>query len=224
MSRINNILKDMRKAGKVQDMKAKGDAGEKAVLAITLDRMDVTGGVVYHSFQYPYQKNREGFTYLGNVKYENGKFVDYTETKNNRELTDEIDVLYISKYRIFPIEVKSYHAKLEVYDHWMKKQGTMVDKSPIAQAEKHARHLYHVLYDVLPDGNPDYIKPIVCFVDRCKLVDDRSDEQISYIPCCILNNLKATLINSDRPLDYALDINMITNKLKEVKTDGREFR
>ena len=224
MKNINNILKDMRESGKVMDMKGKGDAGEQAVLQLAIQRMKRTGGFVYHYFRYPYQSNRQGVTYLGNIKYENGEFVEYTDAKNGRTLEDEIDVLYVSPYRIFPIEVKAYHANLEAYDYWMKKQGTMVDKSPISQAEKHARHLYHVLYDVLPDGNPEYIKPIVCFVDRCKLMDNRSEEQIDYIPCCILNNFNVTVIKNNTPLDYNLDIDAVQRKLKEVMSDGTEFR
>lgn len=224
MKNINNILKDMRKAGKLMDMKGKGNAGEEAVLQLTLQRLYNTGGIVYHSFKYPYQTNRKGITYLGNVKYENGEYVEYTDAKNGRTLEDEIDVLYISPYRIFPVEVKSYHANLEVFDYWMKKQGVMVDKSPVSQAEKHARHLYHALYDVLPDGDPHYIVPIVCFVDRCKLVDNRSEEQIGYLPCCILNNYNITVARNNTQLDYNLDVEMIANKLKEISTGGTEFR
>jgi hypothetical protein len=220
---INSILKEMRSKGRVQDMKGKGDAGEEAALQIILQKLSHTGGTVYHSFKYPYQSNREGITYLGNIKYENGGYVEYTDAKDGRTLIDEIDILYISPYRIFPIEVKSYHAKLSVFDFWMKKQGVMVDKSPITQAEKHARHLYHAIHDVLPDGSPDYIVPIVCFVDRCKLDDSRSEEQIDYIPCCILNNLKATVSKNNTPLDFNLDIQMIRNKLKEVEIDGQEY-
>lgn len=221
---IDTILKNMRSKGRIQDMKGKGDAGEEAVLQIVLDRLSHTGGTVYHSFRYPYQQNREGITYLGNIKFENGEFVEYTDAKNGRILEDEIDVLYVSPYRIIPIEVKAYHANIEVYDDWVKKQGTMVDKSPVTQAEKHARHLYHALYDVIPDGDPAYIKPVVCFVDRCKLVDNRSDERAQYIPCCILNTLKQTIVKNNTPLEYNLDIPMVVGKLEEVKTDGREFR
>ena len=220
MSDINKILLGMRKAGKIQDWKAKGTAGEEAALAVVLDRYKRTGGLVYHSFKYPYQSNREGTTYTGNIKYEDGQYVEYTDSS----LDDEIDILYISPYRVFPIEVKAYHAKIEVTDEWVKKQGTLVDKSPVAQCEKHARHLYHAISDVLPDGRPEYIKPITCFVDRCTLVDKRSASQISYIPCCILNSLKATIVESNIPLRYNLDIEAIKQKLNEVKTSvEKEF-
>ena len=118
---------------------------------------------------------------MGNIKLEDGKYVEYTDAKNGRILEDEIDILYITPYRIIPIEVKAYHANLKVYDNWMDKQGTPVDKYPITQAEKHARHLYHALVDVIPDGRPEYIRPIVCFVDRCKL-DDRRERILNTYP------------------------------------------
>lgn len=220
---INSILKTMRAEGKLQNMKGKGDAGEDAVLQLILERHRHTGGLVFQSFKYPYQQNRQGKTYLGNIKLEDGKYVEYTDAKNGRILEDEIDILYITPYRIIPIEVKAYHANLKVYDNWMDKQGTPVDKSPITQAEKHARHLYHALVDVIPDGRPEYIRPIVCFVDRCKLDDRR--ENIQYLPCCILNNLKKTVIGVNSPLRYNLDIEHIHRKLKEIQTDvRREFR
>lgn len=220
---INSVLSSMRESGRLKDMKGKGDAGEQAVLQIALDRLKHTGGFVYWSFRYPYQANREGRTYLGNIKLEDGKYVEYTDTKNGRRLEDEIDILYVSPYRIFPIEVKAYHAAITVDDTWVKKQGTPVDKSPVAQAEKHARHLYHALYDVIPDGNPKYIKPLVCFVDRCKLIDNRAEENIEYLPCCVLNNLKSIIIKLNEPLDYNLDMEMVHNKLEEVKAGGREY-
>lgn len=221
-SSINNILRSMRKEGKLQNMKGKGDAGEEAALQIVLERQRHTGGLVYQSFQYPYQKSRQGVTYLGNIKLEDGQFVEYTESVSGRIFEDEIDILYVSPYRIIPIEVKSYHATLTVYNDWMDKQGVAVEKSPIAQAEKHARHLYHAIKEVLPDGRPEYIKPLVCFVDRCSLTDSRESASILYLPCCILNTLKQTIINCNSPLAYNLDMESIKNKLKEVCTNVKQ--
>ena len=74
MPSVNDVLSSMRKAGKVQDMKEKGDLGEEAVLAICLDRKKAVGkGLLYQSFMYPYQSDRSGRVYTGNVKYENGE-------------------------------------------------------------------------------------------------------------------------------------------------------
>lgn len=216
---IDNILKNMRMQSKLQNMKGKGDAGEEAVLQIMLQRLQHTGGLLYRSFRYPYQQNRQNVTYVGNIMLEEGKFVAYNDARNGRILEDEIDILYVTPLRIFPIEVKSYHAKLEVYNDWMKKQGEEVDKSPIAQAEKHARHLYHALHDVLPDGRPEYIQPIVCFVDRCTLVDSRNQGSKVYLPCCILNNLKSTIIHCNTPLRYSISVPDVKKKLDSIKTD-----
>ena len=90
---INSILKTMRAEGKLQNMKGKGDAGEDAVLQLILERHRHTGGLVFQSFKYPYQQNRQGKTYLGNIKLEDGKYVEYTDAKNGRILEDEIDIL-----------------------------------------------------------------------------------------------------------------------------------
>ena len=215
MAGINDVLKNMRAAGKVSNMKEKGDLGEEAVLAVCYDRKEKAGnGLLYQSFMYPYQSNRSGVCYTGNIKYENKQFIEYTDTS----LNDEIDVLYITPYRVFAIEVKSYGAKtLDVYEHWFNRSSTPVDKSPIMQAEKHARHLYHAIYDVLPDGNPNYIQPIVCFVDKCKVRDDRSKHFIDYVPVCILNNLLKTINGYNTPLEYNLDLEQIEAKLNSVK-------
>lgn len=221
MASINDVLSNMRKAGKVQDHRSKGDLGEDSVLMVCYERKQAAGiGLLYQSYKYPYQSNRSGVVYTGNVKYENGQFVEYTKDT----LDDEIDVLYITPYRIFPIEVKSYHARfLDVYEHWFNKNSQPVDKSPIMQAEKHARHLYHAIYDVLPDGDPSYIQPIVCFVDRCRVRDDRSDHFRNYVPVCILNNLMRTLNAYNKPLMYNLDLNMIEMKLNDVKTSIKKI-
>lgn len=217
MTSINSILSNMRKAGKVSEWKDKGNAGEEAVLQLCLELQRKIGGMVYHSYQYPYQTDTSGRVYTGNIKLENGKYVEYSDAK--RSLVDEIDVLYVTDYRIFVIEVKAYHAKIDVYDHWVKKNGTEVDKSPILQTEKHCRHLYHALSCVLPDGNPTYIVPLCCFVDRCTVRDTRSPEFERYIELCVLNNLKSTIMSLNTPLEYNLDLEEIKRKLNEKKLD-----
>lgn len=215
MPNINDVLSSMRKAGKVQDMKEKGNLGEDAVLSILYERKQQTGnGLLYQSFMYPYQTDRSGKCFTGNIKYEDKEFLEYT----SESINDEIDVLYVTPYRIFPIEVKSYKARrLDCYDHWFNRESTPVDKSPICQAEKHARHLYHAIYDVLPDGDPHYIVPMVCFVDKCKVRDDRSPHFQEYIPVCILNNLLKTVNTYNTPLEYNISIEQLERKLNEVK-------
>ena len=215
MASINDTLAKMRDSGRIMDVRAKGDLGEDAVLAICADRKNTVGnGILYQSYMYPYQTNRSGVCYTGNIKYIDHKFEEFT----NDSINDEIDVLYITAYRVFPIEVKSYHARtIEVYKHWSGKDSKPFEKSPIAQAEKHARHLYHLLYDVLPDGNPEYIKPMVVFVDRCELRDDREQVDYDYVPACVLNTFLNTLNHYNTPLKYNLDLRAIENKLQKSK-------
>lgn len=215
MADINKVLEKMRAAGKFQDMKGKGSAGEDAVLQICYDRKVQKGkGLLYQSYMYPYQTNRVGVCYTGNVMYENEVFVDYSSDSIN----DEIDVLYITPYRVFVIEVKSYHVReLYIYDHWFNRGNTPVEKSPVAQAEKHARHFYHAVNSVIPNGDTKYIIPMVCFVDRCTVVDDRSDEMREYIPVCTLNNLRAAINKYDKPAEYDIDLLAMEEKLNKVK-------
>lgn len=228
MSRIDDILASMRQAGKVMNVKAKGDLGEDAVLDLCLAIKRSCNGILVQSFAYPYASNAQGKNYTGNIKLEDGKYVEYTDMKG---LTDEIDILLVTPFRIFPIEVKSYKANIRVYDHWMdrdnngpsKPRGMQpVDKSPLAQAEKHARHLYHQIYEVLPDGQPAYIVPIVCFVDKCTVNDDRSDATQRYLPVSILNTLRQTIYQYNTPLRYGLDLDAVRRRLNAIKTETRK--
>lgn len=219
-SKIDSILFNMRKQGKLQDMKGKGDAGEDAVLNLCIDKQRKIGGLLYQSFTYPYQSNRDGKIYLGNIKLENDKLVEYTDV--GRTLSDEIDILYVTDYRVFVVEVKSYHAKIRVYNDWVDKNGQKVDKSPLAQSEKHARHLYHAIRDVLPDAKSSYVVPMCCFVDRCTLVDERSDDMKFYLPISILNTFNKKLNDFNTPLQYNLDLVAIKRKLDSIKTGVRK--
>ena len=219
MDLVNKRLAAMRAAGKVQDIKAKGTAGEDAALDIVHAYRSKRGGILKRGFMYPYASNRQNQVYLGNIFWdeEKQKFYDVT-----RQLEDEIDILYISHYRIFAIEVKAYHDHTIVVDKaWMTRKGKRVDKSPFAQAEKHARHLYHQLYDVIPDGDPAYILPIVCFVDESTIDDQRPTEMQHYLPATVLNTLKQTMLNHDMPVDqthfYTLDLDMIEQKLRLIE-------
>lgn len=213
---INQHLARMRAAGKVMDIKRKGAEGEAAVMDVVHNYRARTGGLLKQGFTYPYASNRQSKTYLGNIFWdaESHSYKDVT-----KQLNDEIDVLYISPYRIFPIEVKAYHEmNMELTDQWMLRKGKPVDKSPLAQAEKHARHLYHQLYDVIPDGDPAYIVPIVCFVDRCNVTDNRSEKMQQYIKVVSLDSLVKTLrMCNTCHKDALLDLSMIEKKLHAIE-------
>jgi len=205
----------MRAAGKLKDNKAKGAAGEAAALDVVHEYRSLRGGILKSGFMYPYASNRQNQVYLGNIFYdeEKGSYYDMT-----RQLNDEIDILYISHYRIFPIEVKAYtDSSIVLTDQWMMRRKKPVEKSPLAQAEKHARHLYHQLYDVIPEGDPSYIKPLVCFVASATVDDQRSNIMQFYLPATILNTLQRTLSDFDTPGKYTLDLAMIEKKLKSIE-------
>jgi hypothetical protein len=222
MADINRMLANMRKSGRLMDMKGKGDGGELAALNVLLDIQRRIGGQVYLSYMYPYQKNRSGKTYLSNIKLEDGRYVAYTEALGNRQYNDEVDLLYITPYRIFAIESQSCHATMELSDTWMLKNKEPVDQSPVTQAEKHARHLYHAIYEYLPDGNPRYIIPITCFAGRCKIVDNRRAGLRDKLPVCVLNNLRKVISDYNTPLEYNLDTEAIRERLRKIKVNVKK--
>lgn len=215
---VNSYLDQMRQASKRASYKEKGTEGENAVRAVLLSLQDTSNIIFYSSFEYPYSSDRNGKNYTGNIFFSEGK---YTEITDKKGLHDEIDLLYITPYRIFAIEVKSYHArKLRAYDHWMDREGVPMEKSPIAQAEKHARMLYHAIYEYIPNGDPKYIVPLCVFVDRCTFIDDRSPAMKEYIPCTILNNLKKTIVSLNKPLEYQIDLDSLHQRLENIKRSG----
>lgn len=213
---INKHLATMRAAGKLMDIKQKGAMGEAAAFDVLHGYRAKNGGILKQGFMYPYASNRQNTVYLGNIflDSDSGRYTDIT-----RLLTDEIDILYISSRRIIPIEVKSYHdSNITLTDAWMERGGKPVEKSPMAQAEKHARHLYHQIFDVLPDGDSRYIRPVVCLVDRCSVRDMRSDAMRQYLPVVSLNALYKTVRELDTPLAYTIDTAMLERKLNEIET------
>lgn len=205
---VDAILSKMNKHR--ADAKAKGTFGEKAAIEVLRSLQAVIGGVIFHSYDYEYSHKRDGSNYAGNIKYENGQFVEIA----GKEYThDEIDILYITDYRIFVVEVKARANRWTLYDHWAKQQGTMVDKSPVLQCEKHARHFYHKVYEYLPEGDPRYIIPLVVFVDKSKIKDDRSQNSKQYVLVTILNALKKTVAKNNVPLAYKIDKDKLVDYL-----------
>lgn len=209
-NQMNNILKGMR----TTDMKQKGTKGEEAVFKLCEQLYQRHGGILYHSYSYKVDKKLPG-----NIKKnEDGSL----RLENLGDLT-EIDVLYVSPYRVFPIEVKSYSAKqITLKDDCI--EGTRsTGKSPVHQNEMHCRHLYSHIFRALPDGKTDYIVPIVVFVDRCKLVDKRSAWQKEYIYKAILNNLKSTLVSYNVPGKYSINLKLMEDCLKEAELNHEKF-
>ena len=202
---INDILSDMHS----QDTIAKGTVGEKAVAKICEEFYQQYGGILYHSYEYYVDPDLPG-----NIKRsEDGKL--YLE---NLGSTTEIDVLLVTPYRVFPIEVKSYKAKEIILKDDSIEGCAVTNKSPVHQNEMHCRHLYSKIFRVLPNGSTEYIVPLVCFVDKCKVIDKRSAWQKEYIHLCILDTLKSTIQKFNTPLDYTINLKSMDKQLKEYAT------
>lgn len=198
-NQINNILKGMRTG----DMKQKGNKGEEAVFTLCERLYQRQGGILYHSYAYAVDKKLPG-----NIKTDEGK----PRLEKLGNLT-EIDILYVSPYKIFAIEVKSYRAKQIILTDDGMSGAAHNDKSPVHQNEMHCRHLYSNIFRAVPDES--YIVPIVVFVDECKLVDKRSDWQKVYIKKSILNNMQEVIVNENKPSKYALNLQLVDKVLKE---------
>lgn len=206
---VNGFLKQMRDVGGT----SKGEYGEGAVFAICEELYQNRGGILIHSYEYKTDSELPG-----NVKRnDNGLYIE------NLSGFTELDVLYVSPYNIFPIEVKAYKAK-EITLTDDKIDGCFkTDKSPIHQNEMHCRHLYSYLYRALPNGETKYVKPIVCFVDKCSVIDDRSDWQREYIYVAILNTLKELILSLDTPNEYKLNLSLVDNILKEGMIGSKRY-
>lgn len=205
LGEVDKILQQMHSEKGVD----KGSFGEKAVLRICEEFYQKYGGILIHSYSYAVDRELPG-----NIKrHDDGTF--YLE---NLGSTTEIDVLLITPYRIYPIEVKAYAAKkILLYDDRI--EGCRItEKSPVHQNEMHCRHLYSHLFKSIPNGDIRYIVPCVCFVDKCELVDNRSDWQRSYIPAFTLNYLNEFIQKTNTPLEYRLDLKSVDNSLKEAES------
>ena len=147
----------------------------------------------------------------GNIKKgDNGQL--YLEPLGN--LT-EIDILYVSPYRVFPIEVKAYKAKEITFEDDGIYGCHTTNKSPVHQNEMHCRHMYPFIFRALPNGDTRYIVPTVCMVDECTITDNRSDWQKDYIYICVLNTLEQFIAQHNTPLEYRLNIQLVDNILRE---------
>ena len=207
---VNSLLSKMRDSSQT----GKGTYGEQAVFKICEQFYQREGGILIHSYSYKVDKEQKG-----NIKRgENGQL--YVE--NLGDYT-EIDVLYVSKFRVFPIEVKAYRAKEIRFDDTGIYGCFKTDKSPVHQNEMHCRHLYPHIFRALPEGKTDYIVPLVCMVDKCNIIDERLDWQRDYIKLCVLNNLEETIRENNTPLKYRLNLQDMNNILKEAMVKEEKY-
>ncbi len=214
MGSLENAVNDALNKMHQNTSTGKGTYGEQAVLAICEKYYQKEGGILIHSYTYKTDPGQ-----VGNIKRgENGQL--YVE--NLSDYT-EIDVLYVSKYRVFPIEVKAYKSKEITLDDSGIYGCYKTDKSPVHQNEMHCRHLYPFLFRGLPDGDTSYIVPLVCFADECKVIDSRSSWQQEYIRVCSPNGLDNLIRQLNTPLGYRLNLQLIDNLLKEYMIKHEKY-
>ncbi len=207
---VNAVLGQMAQVGGT----AKGEYGENAVFAICEKIYQIEGGILYHSYEYPVDAKLPG-----NIKrHANGQF--YLENVGS---TTEIDVLLVTPYRIFPIEVKAYKAREIVLTDEAIDGCFKVDKSPVHQNEMHCRHLYSSLFKSICNGESKYIVPVVVFVDQCTVKDKRSDWQREYIKVTTLDGLEATIKRFDKPAEFRLDLDAIAGTLKNCCSSSKKM-
>lgn len=202
---VNGYLKKMSEIGGTE----KGSYGEKAALKICEQIYQKKGGILYHSYTYKTDPMKEG-----NIKRssEGGFYIE------NLSSVTEIDILLVTPYRLFPIEVKAYKAKKMVLTNKTIEGVFKDDKSPVHQNEMHCRHLYPAIMPALPEGDTRYIVPIVVFVDKCDITDKRSKRQKEYIKVTVLDKLYELIEALDTPLEFKLDLEAIQSRLNEACT------
>lgn len=208
---IDSILKRMHS----QEAIAKGTTGEQAVFSICEKFYNEYSGILVHSYAY---KTVEG--QAGNIKTKDGRF--YVENLGGYT---EIDILLCTPFKIFPIEVKTYKAKKIILTDERIEGCAITNKSPIHQNEMHLRHLYPHIFSNIPGGKCyDYIVPIVVFVDRCTIEDNRSQEIQDYIPIAILNTLNATITKYNKSVNNTIiDLKGLEQSLRSAMVSNSVF-
>lgn len=193
----------------------KGSLGEDIALSVVLDynkRYGSADNIIISSFKYNYIDGVPG-----NIHYnkEKNKFFEIS----GKKYKDEIDILYITDYKIFIIEVKARSGKWVLANNWTYRGTEPEEKCPFEQTEKHARQLYENIWTCIPNGNPLYIEQTVLFVDKAKIIDRRGNEKFG-IGCNILNTFKKWLIEKNKPLEYLLDKKALNNILISISKNG----
>jgi hypothetical protein len=201
-----------------KDWTAKGTAGENLAYSVLRKYQRRYGGEILRSYTFKYARKPSGVEYPGNLVFKGGKLISIQidDKKSKRSLIDEIDLLYVTSYCVIPIEVKAYGSKIVLRDDWWDYTGDASNKYPLLQAEKHCRHLYHNIYDILPGGDPGFIKPIVVFVDRTKITDERSAEFVKSLRVANLNSLYRVLIEVNHPKKVKVHYDQIMARLHAI--------
>lgn len=198
---VNAYMSKMHQIGGT----GKGVYGELAALAVCESMYQKYGGLLYHSYTY-----KTDASLPGNIKV-GGPGGFYIE---NLGSYTEIDILLVTPYRVFPIEVKAYAAHTIRLANERISGCNQTGKSPIHQNEMHCRHLYSSIYEALPDGKTSYVIPIVVFVDKCTLRDERTSDNKKYVYATVISRLPGLLERLNTPGKYRLDLEMMERRLK----------
>lgn len=195
-------LEEMRKSQGVD----KGVWGERAIVRILLSLYQERGGILIHSYEYQTDPTKNG-----NIKNHDGEL--YLEKLGS---ATEIDVLYVTQYRVFPIEIKSYLAnEIRLTTEGISGCST-TDKSPIHQNEMHCNHLYSAIWEGI-EADPSFIVPVVAFStweNKPMIYDNRPDNERSYIKICNTNTVYDLIKSLDTPNGKRINLDQIDRLLK----------
>lgn len=209
---VKSFIDEMRSAHGVD----KGVWGERAALRLLLDVYRERGGILIHSYEYKTDPTKNG-----NIK----KGDDGKHYLENLGPYTEIDILYVSQYRVFPIEIKSYEAQTIRLTTDGIAGCAVTNKSPIHQNEMHCNHLYSAIAESI-NGNPQFIVPIVCFMtwhNKPIIEDQRPDIERGYILTANTNTLVDTIKKCDTPLDCRINLDMIDRQLRAVMNSADTY-
>lgn len=206
MSEVKKINLLLQKLAKLND-ENKGSLGEEIVFEVVKRYQKKRGNLILlRSVSYPYIPH-----VAGNIKLIDSEYKHFSDSNTE----DEVDIIVISSYRIFLIEVKAYRYQVTFTDEWTYRPKGPIEKSIPIQAEKHARHFYYNFFHTLPDGNSNYIIPMIVLADKSTIIDNRNSNMKQYIPITNLNNLNKTISDRDTPLEYELNTPEILKAIKE---------
>lgn len=226
-SEINIHLAKMRKYAKINEFKNKGNEDELALLALLKSMQNSINMSIFHSYSYPIPIDKTGNEYPGNIFLNcdsNPLPNDYKMLDNNKcwirlnnNSKDEIDLLVITEFKIFVIEVKAKSGKNWIFNNYWDYRANIPEEKPVTcQSEKHARYMYHHLIEFIPEGNPEYIQPMIVYVDEACIKDKRSKDMKRYLPLTILNLFESQFKKLNKPLKFKIDMKAINLFLKKT--------
>ena len=197
--------------------KEKGEQGEQVVFQALTKFIDPVG-FIFHSYEY---KMVEGLP--GNIK----KLDDGSLQVQGIAEKTELDILLCTSNFLYPIEVKTYSGNVRVTGKELIRPGNAYsDKSPVHQNEMHCRHLYNQIYYMIPDGKPNYIKPLVIFADKnCCITDERDVKEVKYIPVATITNAIKLIAGYERnPNPKTLNVQEMYKELKKIGSCKKELK